>query len=82
MLIDHFVNSIYLFNDKVLLDCNYTDGTKTITFDEATKAVTEATASATATGSDMELYGAPKALKRLGFRAFSFWILPPLWSMG
>ena len=60
MLIDHFVNSIFLFNDKVLLDCNYTDGTKTITFDEATKAVAEATASAAATGSDMELYGAPE----------------------
>ena len=68
MLIDHFVNSIYLFNDKLLLDCNYTDGTKTITFDEATKAVAEATATATASGSDMELYGAPRLKKPAPFR--------------
>ena len=39
MLIDTFVNAIYLYDDKMLVTFNYKDGTKTITFDEATTAL-------------------------------------------
>lgn len=39
MLIDTFVNAIYLYDDKMLITFNYKDGTKTITFDEATTAL-------------------------------------------
>ncbi|MCC8195656.1 MAG: recombinase family protein [Ruminococcus sp.] len=34
MLIDTFINSIYLYDDKMLLTFNFKDGTKTITFDD------------------------------------------------
>ena len=39
MLIDTFVNAIYLYDDNMLITFNYKDGTKTITFDEATTAL-------------------------------------------
>ena len=29
-----FLNSVYLFDDKIIIDCNYKDGTETITFEE------------------------------------------------
>ena len=35
-LINTFVNSVYLYDEKVLIIFNYKDGTKTITFDEIT----------------------------------------------
>ena len=31
-LINSFLNSVYLFDDKIIIDCNYKDGTETITF--------------------------------------------------
>ena len=34
MLINTFVNAVYLYDEKVLIAFNYKDGTKTITFDE------------------------------------------------
>ncbi|MCD7804521.1 MAG: hypothetical protein LUH03_05110 [Oscillospiraceae bacterium] len=34
MLIDTFVNAIYLYDDKMLLTFNFKDGTKTIAFDD------------------------------------------------
>ena len=33
-LINSFLNSVYLFDDKIIIDCNYKDGTETITFEE------------------------------------------------
>ena len=53
MLIDTFVNAVYLFDDKLLLTFNFKDGTRTITFSDV----------ATATGlsgSDINCLGAPK----------------------
>ncbi|MCD8106380.1 MAG: recombinase family protein [Oscillospiraceae bacterium] len=35
MLIDTFINAIYLYDDKMLLTFNFKDGTKTIAFDDA-----------------------------------------------
>jgi Site-specific recombinases, DNA invertase Pin homologs len=46
MLIDAFVNALYLYDDKILLTFNYKDGTKTITFDDIK-------------GSDLDCTGAP-----------------------
>ena len=33
-LIDSFINSIYLYDDKMVITFNYSEGTETITFDE------------------------------------------------
>ncbi|MDL2287887.1 recombinase family protein [Oscillospiraceae bacterium OttesenSCG-928-F05] len=33
-IIDIFVNAVYLYDDKLILLCNYKDGTKTVTFDQ------------------------------------------------
>ena len=54
MLIDTFVNAIYLYDDKMLITFNYKDGTKTITFDEATTALVNKD-----TGSNLDCLGAP-----------------------
>ena len=53
-LIDTFVNSVYLFDDKLTLHINYKDGTKTVTFDEMKAALAEQES-----GSDMESSGVP-----------------------
>lgn len=55
MLIDTFVNAIYLYDDKMILTFNYKEGSKTISFEEATAALDKAAGS----GSDLELSGAP-----------------------
>lgn len=34
MLIDTFVNAIFLYDDKMVIAFNYKDGTDTITFDD------------------------------------------------
>lgn len=60
MLIDTFVNAIYLYDDKMLITFNYKDGTKTITFDEATTALANKD-----TGSNLDCLGAPEN-KRTG----------------
>ncbi len=59
MLIDAFVNAIYLYDDKLVLTFNYKDGTRTITLDEVKKATKKAD-----TGSDLDCLGAPKAKER------------------
>ena len=41
MLIDSFINTIYLYDDKIVITFNYKEGTKTVTLDDANKAVTE-----------------------------------------
>jgi len=38
MLIDTFINAIFLYDDKMLITFNYKDGTKTITFGVAKEA--------------------------------------------
>ncbi len=55
MLIDTFVNAIYLFDDHVVIGFNYKDGTKTITFGEVNKAL-----GASIAGSDFKCSAAPK----------------------
>ena len=60
-LINSFLNSVYLFDDKIIIDCNYKDGTETITFEEIENS---------ALGSDLTSLAAPyrvflQDLKRL-----------------
>ena len=54
MLIDAFVNALYLYDDKLVLTFNYKDGTRTITLDDVKEAVKNNT------GSDLDCLGAPK----------------------
>jgi hypothetical protein len=58
MLIDTFVNAIYLYDDKVVITFNYKDGSKTVTFDEVSNAAENCAA-----GSDVECSGAPSKKK-------------------
>ena len=39
-LIDTFINAIYLYDDKMLITFNYKEGTETVSFAQATEAVT------------------------------------------
>ena len=55
MLIDTFVNAIFLYDDKVVLTYNFHEGAETISFEELQK-VTEAGTS----GSDLVPSAAPK----------------------
>ena len=54
MLIDTFVNAIFLYDDKMLLTFSFKDGTKTITFADVTNALERAD-----NGSDLDCPGAP-----------------------
>ncbi len=53
ILIDTFVNAVYVYDDKLLLTFNFTDGTKTISFADVATATGES-------GSDMNCLGAPR----------------------
>ena len=53
MLIDAFVNAIYLYDDKLVLTFNYKGGTRTITLDDVKEVVKNNT------GSDLDCLGAP-----------------------
>ena len=54
MLIDAFINAIFLYDDKMLITFNYKEGTKTITFDDVKREVPDG-----ASGSDLDCCGAP-----------------------
>ena len=65
MLINAFINAIFLYDDKMLITYNYKEGTKTITFDDVKKEV-----SYEASGSDLDCLGAPNKTQEhllLGF---------------
>ena len=67
MLIDTFVNAVYLFDDKVVITFNYKDGSKTITFSELNAALSEQHP-----GSDMNCCGAPHQKNHLSLRSRGF----------
>ena len=54
-LIDVFLNAMYVFNDKIVISCNYKDGTKTINFSDMECALTPR---ASIPGSDLDCPGA------------------------
>ncbi len=60
MLIDTFVNAIFLYDDKMVLTFNFKEGQKTITFDELNKQTKSGE-----TGSDTELTGEHKGLSTM-----------------
>ena len=68
MLIDTFINAIYLYDDKMLITFNYKDGTKKITFSDI-----QGVSKQDASGSDLDCSPAPSApeLRLRGF--FVFW---------
>ena len=53
-LVDTFINSIYLYDDKVLIAFNYKEGTQTVTFGEASEVASEGN------GSDLDCLAAPQ----------------------
>lgn len=55
VLVDTFINAIYLYDDKMLITFNYKEGTETVSFTEA------AEAAASETGSDLDCLLAPKS---------------------
>ena len=57
MLIDTFINAIFLYDDKMVLTFNYKDGTDTITFDDLKTALADKN-----TGSDLDCLTAPKCV--------------------
>lgn len=54
MLIDTFINAIFLYDDKMVITFNYKDGTDTITFDDLKTALADKN-----TGSDLDCLTAP-----------------------
>ena len=65
-LVDTFINSIYLYDDKVLITFNYKEGTQTVTFGEATEVASEGN------GSDLDCIPAPRKSRTRSCSAFSF----------
>ena len=55
VLIDTFINAIFLYDDKMVITFNYKDGTGTITFDDLKTAL-----AGKKTGSDLDCSTAPK----------------------
>ena len=55
-LIDAFINSIYLYDDRIIINSNYKDGTRTITLEEVEKAFGDWDL----TGSDLTLCAPPR----------------------
>ena len=55
MLIDVFINAIFLYDDKMVITFNYKEGTETIAFDTLKEALSEQ-----ASGSDLDCLAAPK----------------------
>lgn len=65
MLIDTFVNAIYLYDDKIVLTFNYHDGSKTITFDDVSAALSDKK-----NGSDLESSVVPNSRRPCGAGVF------------
>ncbi|MCH5297166.1 MAG: zinc ribbon domain-containing protein, partial [Ruminococcus sp.] len=72
-LIDSFINSIYLYDDRIVITFNYKDGSKTITLEEIENS---------ALGSDLTSLAAPKRESRIFYSLFlisyiSFQVISP-----
>ena len=65
-LVDTFINSIYLYDDKVLITFNYKEGTQTVTFGEATEVTSKGN------GSDLDCIPAPRKNQYTLCTGFSF----------
>ena len=65
-LVDTFINSIYLYDDKVLITFNYKEGTQTITFEEAAQAASKEN------GSDLDCFTAPRSIHGMPMKSRYF----------
>ena len=65
-LVDTFINSIYLYDDKVLITFNYKEGTQTITFENVVEATSKGN------GSDLDCFTAPRKTSTLCVLVFLF----------
>ena len=65
MLIDAFINAIFLYDDKMVITFNYKEGTKTITFAELQEAISNKN------GSDLDCLAAPTPQILRNLRSFS-----------
>ena len=68
MLIDTFINAIFLYDDKMVITFNYKEGTKTITLAELPEAISNKN------GSDLDCLAAPSLLRSVMLR--SNYLLP------
>lgn len=59
MLIDTFINAIFLYDDKMVITFNYKEGTKAITFAELQEAISNKN------GSDLDCLAAPSGKQLL-----------------
>ena len=59
-LVDTFINTIYLYDDKVLITFTYKEGTQTVTFGEATEVASEGN------GSDLDCIPAMEGTRTPG----------------
>ena len=72
-LINNFVNSVFLFEDMMVITFNFKDGTETITFADLEKS---------ALGSDFKVSGAPDQIEGSGFFVlcepfnYTYYLLP------
>ena len=62
MLIDTFINAIFLYDDKMVITFNYKEGTKAITFAELQEAISNKN------GSDLDCIVAPRQKEQTPFR--------------
>ncbi len=67
MLIDTFVNAVFLYDDKLVLTYNFREGTETITFDDLKNKLGEGFS-----GSDMSSVAAPKQGFQFLLESFNF----------
>ncbi len=58
MLIDTFINAIFVYDDKLVITFNYKDGTRTVTLEDVNTAATQEKS-----GSDLDCSAAPKKEK-------------------
>ena len=78
MLIDTFINAIFLYDDKMVITFNYKEGTKTTTLAELQEAISNKN------GSDLDCLAAPKHKKsrsHFGRELFMPFVLSPLLLM-
>ncbi len=66
-LINNFVNTVFLFEDRMVITFNFKDGTETITFADLEKS---------ALGSDLKVSGAPLPENPSIYKGFRVFVLP------
>ena len=80
LLIDTFINAIFLYDDKMVITFNYNEGTTTITFDDLKSALADQK-----TGSDLDCSTAPAASCRSQVANLTLWgsrFLLPAFQIG